>query len=219
MSRAQAAKVTIDYEKSVEEVYTEFTASLIENTGSLLALSEFPFTSARAKSLPTWVPDLRNSGSFTGLTYFSASSHLGQLSKPKIVSDSHLVVHGLLLDWIDGLGAYRTGFGLNESPNLVKIVQAITSEQLQHAYTDFEGLRIAFWSTLLCVAEQHMDRPVPLTREQFVAICETSGLARSVETIFEANDNFLIFGYSLDSISPLNLKNLLRSYKKVKFRP
>jgi hypothetical protein len=200
MSHAQAATVVIDYEKPVEEVYVDFMASLIGNTGSLFALSFFPFTSARNQVLPSWVPDLRDDSPFRGLTEFNVSSSLSELPRPKIVSGSHLVVSGLLLDRVDGLAATLLINGLEHLQASREIAKVTMSDQFTHAYKDLEGLRIAFWSTLQCVLDQNMDEPMPLTREEFTAMCETSGLARSIQKILQVNDGFLSSGYSLDSL-------------------
>lgn len=199
MSRKQASKVIVDYSKPVEEVYTNFMATVVEETGSLYALALFPYAYTEEQASPSWVPDLRNNSTSMGLNKFNASSMLTKFGRPKIALHSHLKVPGLFLDHIDGLAATLPTYATLHARSASEIVQADAPDRFKHKYDDFDGLKLAFWNTLLCADDQTGGKPLPLAKEHLTAMSETSLSARNFKDFFDVNNDFLIADCSLDS--------------------
>ncbi|KAF2997713.1 hypothetical protein E8E13_006810 [Curvularia kusanoi] len=144
MDPAVSSVVTLDYNLSVEDVYTEFTRQYIEATQNLEILQQCRLGSSL---LPSWVPDWRNKGHYRLFSGSHSPYKAGKGSLPsyRFRDDSHVLeIDGIVLDTVDGLGpAY---------------FEHATSSMLEHgmfepsnvanAYGSEESIKDAVWRTL-----------------------------------------------------------------------
>ena len=193
ISRDQSAKVSVDYSASVEQVYTCFAASVIEHTRSLTLLRLCSKTCTHEAKMPSWVPDLRTKFSTLLATENSASSRMNHLIQPRITSKSQLLLPGICIDHVDGLAATI------DPQAQLDVVPVGNPGRLDHWYSNFDGLKVAFWSTLLCWEDQSATAPLPLTRAHLEVMCRMSPFARNLQKFFQVNKEFVIAGNAVES--------------------
>jgi hypothetical protein len=196
IGRDQAASITVDYSQSVEEVYTSVVASVIEHTSSLDVLMLCSNINTSKGKMPSWVPDLRRFFIPLPLVKSSTSSMMDSLVRPRIVSKHQLLVPGLCIDYIDGLAAMGA---VDWWPQL-DMVPTKDPGRLHHRYRDLDGLKTAFWNTLLCIEHRDAEAPLPLAQAELETMCQRSPSACILRKFFDMNKDFIIAGQAMETL-------------------
>ena len=197
-----ASTISVDYRKSIDEVYTDFAASIVRYTGTLEILGMSYSSPSEQSLLPSWVPDFRCEYATVIAPGGVNTEHMQKpLVRPVVTSHSQLLVGGIFLDEIDGLTATRSiqreHLRQDTDPD---IVHASGLHRQEHVYEDHEGLKYAYWSTLVTKHGAKLDAAaISAPREVFEAQCSENMFGESVQEWLELNEDFEIAGHCLES--------------------
>ncbi|KAK3071906.1 hypothetical protein LTR53_007783 [Teratosphaeriaceae sp. CCFEE 6253] len=144
---SQAARIQVGYSSPVEDVYTDYAASMITQTGSLRVLEEATKPAA-GRALPSWVPDLGYPRSVRIVGTFAAARALAHEPRPR-VQGKRLAVRGCVIDHVDGLTAANPDDSELLCPSTdAGVVQATSTHNQDQSPGQYDDLERELWSCL-----------------------------------------------------------------------
>ena len=151
-----------DYNKSLEKVYTEYCKVILEQSNTLLLLSNVEDRSDENFSLPSWVPDFREDWTIAlPRTGSGADYNATKDSKPRLAPSPRaqsLVLDGCYFDTINAIGESDFELGNGKIP-FTKCSQMLLDTPLMCPAG--QDRAEVFWRTL--IADQAQEQyPAPL---------------------------------------------------------